>query len=103
HQITARRTAMLTLRQLLKLDAITSVAMGVLLLVAGGWLATILAIPVALLTGAGALLLPVAAFMTFMATRTPVPAGGAVFIIFGNIAWVIASAALMVGPWIAPN
>lgn len=60
-------------------------------------------IPAALLLPAGLILLPIAAFMAFVATRTVLSRPAVWLVIAGNAAWVVASLWLMTGGAIAPN
>jgi len=83
----------MTINKILAFDAFTCALMGMVLVLAGPALATLLALPQDLLLYAGYLLLPIAAFMAAMAWR-PVPAG-VWLIILGNLAWVLASAIVL--------
>ena len=85
------------------LDAALCLFTGLVLAVANAPIAAITAIPSGLLLWAGLLLLPVAAFMAFVASRRPVPALGLTLIVFGNLGWIVASLALLTGFWFAPN
>ncbi len=99
--ITARFS--LTLRRLLLLDAVTCLAMGIALIFANAPLAALTALPPDLLFGAGAVLLPCAAFMIVLASRvSPSPAGVRV-VIACNVLWVLASLLLPLWPGIDPN
>lgn len=91
------------LRQSLVADALISGATGLLMLLGAGVLDDLLAIPAALMRGAGLSLLPFAAALLHLARREqlPPPAIGAVIAI--NVAWVAASLLLLVSGWIAPN
>lgn len=91
------------LRQVLLFDAATCTAMGLLLLVATGALASWLELPATLLRYAGVMLLPIAAFMAWVATRHPIPRAGTLLVILGNWAWVVASLVLLVSGWVSPN
>lgn len=91
----------LPLGAVLRLDALTSGAMGILLLAAGGMLAPVLGLPEGLLRGAGLVLLPFAAFVLH-AARGPAPS--AVRVVIGlNLAWVAASLVLLVSGLVAPS
>ncbi|MDF2119122.1 hypothetical protein PY365_26480 [Roseiarcaceae bacterium H3SJ34-1] len=91
------------LRNILLLDAASGIIGGLLFILAAGPVAGLLALPAEFLRGAGAVLLPFAAFVLWVATRQPIPAR-AVWIVVGlNAVWVIESIALLVGSWIAPN
>jgi hypothetical protein len=91
------------LRRVLLIDAGTCVAMGALLLAAAFALASMLALPEPLLRYAGVSLLPIAAFMTWVATRSSLPRWGVWLVVAGNILWVVASISLLFGAWVSPN
>lgn len=91
------------LRRVLLIDSATCLAMGALLLVAAGALAAILALPEALLRFAGLSLLPIAAFIGWVATRGSIPRAGAWLVVAGNVLWVVASIGLLLGAWVSPN
>lgn len=92
-----------SLNALLALDAATCAAMGALLTLASGPLAELTSIPEAVVFRAGALLLPVAAFMAFGARVWPVPGWMAGAAIAGNALWAAASVLLPASGLIAPN
>lgn len=98
--ITARP---LRFRTIVGLDAATCLVMAALLLGGGGVLSGFLGIPQGLLTGAGAILVPVALFMAAVAARPSAPLWAAGLVIVGNAGWVLASLALALGPFIAPT
>lgn len=91
------------LRKLLMLDAVTCVVMGAALVATAPWLAGFTAIPAALLFYAGLALMPIAAFMAFIALRPTMPPAAVAAIVLGNVLWVIGSVGLLLGPWITPN
>ncbi len=99
----AASAAVARLRGLLKLDAATCALMGVLLLAAGGWLASWTGLDAVVLTVAGGLLLPVAAFMAWTAGRSMMPAWALAVIVLGNLGWVAASLLLPVAGLLHPN
>ena len=92
-----------TLRTLLTLDAVTCSLMGGLLLAASGPLADLTQIPAGFLSGAGMLLLPVAAFMVAVARLRPIPGWAALMVVLGNALWVVASVTLPASGVLAPN
>lgn len=92
-----------SLRNILLADAATCVAMGLLLVAGAEPLAKLLSLPKPLLTYAGAALLPVAAFIVWVATRTRPNVPATWFVIVGNVAWVLASFALLVSGWVSPS
>ena len=85
----------LFLRRTLFADAASCAAMGLALVLLGEPLAPYLGIQASLLQIAGASLLPVAAFMAWVATRE-LPAFGAWLVIAGNAAWIAGSIAVLV-------
>ncbi len=91
------------LRRVLLIDAATSIACGLLLAGAAGPLTDLLGLPAALLRGAGLGLLPIAAFILFVATRAAVPRLLVWLVIAGNVIWAIDSLALLATPWVAPT
>src|SRR5512139_81442 len=79
------------LPQVLRIDAMTSLAMGLLLVVAHELLAPLLGLPATLLLASGLALFPCAALM-WLAGRPPRPVAALVWVvILGNAAWVLAS------------
>jgi hypothetical protein len=91
------------LRSVLLVDAATCVASGVLMTLGSGPIASVTAIPPALLLYAGLSLFPIAAFMAVTATRPVIPRLAVWLIIDGNVLWVAGSLWLMVGSTIAPT
>lgn len=91
------------LRTLLLLDAATCTLMGAVLTLGTDLLAAWTAIPAALLFYAGAVLFPVALFMTVVATRVRANRAAVRLVVAGNGLWVATSLGLLVGGWIAPN
>jgi len=91
------------LRGALLADAIASGAMGLLLAIAAAPLAKLLALPDAFLREAGLLLIPYALFVGYLGSRTRLPVTLAWVIVVGNATYVLASFALLVSPWLAPN
>jgi hypothetical protein len=94
---------MFNLNGLLAIDAITCAAMGALLMVAAGPVAALTALPAPFLFWAGAVLLPIAAFMALSARLRPIPAAAAALVVLGNIGWVIASLLLPALGFVTPN
>ena len=91
------------LRRALLVDAAISGGTGVLLVLAGGMLARLLGVPEALLRYAGVVLIPFAIYVGVIARREMAPRASVLTIIGLNLAWVIASAWLVVGGSIQPN
>ena len=92
-----------SLRMLFFIDAATCVLMGLGLLVASGPLSTLLGLPVPLLEYAGFALLPIAAFIVWVAVRPRLFHAAPWAVIAGNVAWVGASIALLAVAWVSPN
>lgn len=91
------------LRAALWLDAAASGVTGVLMLVGSDLLAGPLGLPAVLLRAAGLILLPYAGFVALVARRD-VPSPGAVrAVIACNVAWVVASIAILAQGWVAPT
>ena len=86
---------MTTLRRVLFADAASCVGMGLFLALLAEPLAPMLGLPGALQRYAGFALLPVGAFMAWVATRPQLPLAGVWTVIVGNVGWVAASAALL--------
>jgi hypothetical protein len=91
------------LRRVLVVDAVTSGAMGVAMIAFAELFASLLQLPVELVSEAGIVLLPFAAFVGFVASR-PEPTRIAVWIIIAlNALWVVDSIMLLFSGWVAPN
>jgi hypothetical protein len=91
------------LRRVLAFDALTCAAMGLLLLLATAPLVALLGLPHMLLVEAGAILLAFALFILWAMrslAHTLWPLGA---VIAGNLLWVLASFALLAGPWLQPT
>jgi hypothetical protein len=91
------------LRPVLLADAAASGATGLLVLVGGGFLEDLLGIPAALLCAAGLILLPYVAFVAYVGTRESLARPPIWAVIVCNVLWTVASALLLMGPWIAPT
>ena len=91
------------LRRLLAADAATCVATGLLLLFGAGALEPWLGLPPTLMRYAGASLLPIAAFIAYVATRDSSPRVLVWAVIAGTAAWTFDSIALLFTGWIAPT
>ena len=91
------------LRRVLVVDALASAASGIAMIAFAEVLADLLQLPVDLVSEAGIVLLPFAAFVGFVASRSE-PARFAVWAIIGlNILWVVDSILLLFTGWVAPN
>jgi hypothetical protein len=91
------------LRRVLAVDAIGCAVSGVALLAASAPIAGLTGLPVGLVEGAGAALLPFAAFLGWTASRATPPAGAVWTIIALNALWVIGSLAVAAGFGAQPN
>ena len=83
------------IRRVLFVDAATCVATGLFLALLAAPLAPFLGLPADLLLYAGLALLPIAAFIAWVAAREQISAAGVRLVIVGNAAWVLASLALL--------
>ena len=91
------------LRRVLVVDAVSSGAMGVAMVALAELLAELLQLPVDLISEAGIVLLPFAAFVALVASRRE-PSRIAVWVIIAlNAVWVIDSIVLLFTGWVAPN
>ena len=91
------------LRWILLADAATCVAMGLVLALAAHALSGPLNLPVPLLQYSGLALLPIAAYIAWVATRKNPPSVGVALVIAGNALWIAASVALLVSGWVSPS
>lgn len=91
------------LRRVLTLDAVTSAAMGALLLLAMSPLTGLLGLPRPLLLWAGLSLLPFAAFVGWLATRELPPRAGVWAVVIINAFWAVDSLLLLVAGWFEPT
>lgn len=91
------------LRRVLMLDAVTSGAMGLLLIVGAGLLGPFLNLPVPLLRGVGLSFIPFVALVSFAATRMPASRSLGLTVAILNAVWVVASLWLLISGKVAPN
>lgn len=91
------------LRNALALDAAACAGMGLLLAAAAGPLSGLLGFPPAFLRGAGLVLLPCAALLTWFASGTVLPRLAVLAVIGVNILWVADSIAILVMGWFQPT
>ena len=82
-------------RRVLFVDAATCVATGLFLALLAVPLAPVLGLDANLLLYAGLALLPIAAFIAWVATRERISPAGVWLVIIGNGLWVLASLALL--------
>jgi len=85
------------LQTVLRIDAATCVATGLLMTAASGPISGFTQIPTGLLMSAGLSLLPIAVFIALVASRAPIWKLGVWLVIVGNIGWVLASLWLLTG------
>lgn len=85
----------LFLRRILALDAASCVVMGLAMGLAAAPLASLFGLPDDLLRAAGLLLLPLAAFIGWLASRAAPPPLLVWIVIVGNLAWTAQSFALL--------
>ena len=91
------------LRRVLVVDAVSSGAMGLAMVAFAELFADLLQLPLELISEAGIVLLPFAAFVGFVASRRE-PARIAVWAIIAlNVVWVVDSIVLLFTGWVAPN
>lgn len=91
------------LRNVLRADALSCVACGVLQVVFTGQMAQLLGLPGALLAYTGGFLLVYAAVVAFVSTRDPLPRALVWVLVAGNLGWAIACALLLVSGRVAPS
>jgi len=91
------------LRRVLVVDAVFSGVSGIAMIMFAELLASLLQLPVDLISEAGIVLLPFAAFVGFVASRSE-PSRFAVWAIIAiNIVWAVDSIVLLFTGWVAPN
>lgn len=90
-------------RTLLWVDALSCAAMGAALLAAPVVLGAWTALPPTLLSGAGLVLLPTAAFMVWLARGPAVPSWGLTLVVIGNVLWAALSLLLPMTGQVSPN
>ncbi|HTU11899.1 MAG TPA: hypothetical protein VMG08_13495 [Allosphingosinicella sp.] len=81
----------LFLRRILALDSLSCLGMGLLLALGAASLAPLFGLPETLLRFAGLALLPVGAFMGWLASRPMPPRALVLVVILGNLAWTAES------------
>lgn len=91
------------LRAGLTLDAVGSGAMALLQLAATAQLAAWLQLPHPLLLGTGLFMLGYAALTGWMARAQRLPAALVRLVVFGNVGWAVAAAALLLAGAVAPS
>lgn len=91
------------LRRVLAFDAVTSGAVGLLLIVAAGTLGPFLNLPVPLLRGVGLSFIPFVALVAYAATRRPASRALGLTVAALNAVWVVLSFAVLVTGAVTPN
>ena len=91
------------LRNLLLVDATTSLGAGVVMAAGASFLAPLLALPSGLLFWAGLALFPFAAMLVVLARRAGVSRIALIDIAAINVLWVAASFGIMLGGLVQPN
>jgi hypothetical protein len=91
------------LRQLVLADGLVSGVTGVALALAAGPLNDLLGLPTMLLRVAGLSLLPYAAALLYLGTRTTISRSGAWAVVGLNLIWAAASMLLLLTGWVDPT
>ena len=91
------------LRRVLFADAASCAGMGLGMMLFAAPLASLLNLPADAIGEVGILLLPCAAFITYLATRRSPPRAGVWVVIALNVLWVVESLALLFTDWVQPN
>src|SRR3954451_6834673 len=93
----------LLLGRALLADSIFSGVSAVLLTFGASALASLLSLPQALLRETGLFLVAYAALVGWLGTRPSIPRPLVWIVVAGNVAWALASVALLFTGWVAPN
>lgn len=93
----------LFLRRVLLADAAASAATGLLLGLGADLLEPLLGLPAALMRVAGYALLPFAALVALLATRSTIPRAGVWAVVAVNALWVIDSIGLLLSGQVSPT
>jgi hypothetical protein len=96
-----RRTPLLT--RALQADTVLTGGFGILLAAAATPLAGLLGLPEPLLRWAGIVLLPITAFLAYLATRPVPPTRGVQAVIAINVLWTVDSIGLLFTGWVDPG
>lgn len=96
-------TPSLFLRRALMLDAIATLATGILLVAGTGLLQALLNLPASIMTYAGAFCVAWAGFVGILGTRAKLPAAAVWTVIVGNAAWTLGSLVLLVSGYVSPS
>lgn len=85
------------LRNVLRADALSCAACGVLQVIFPTAMAGLLGLPEPLLSYSGEFLLVYAAFVAWLSTRQPIPRALVWLLVVGNMAWALACGAVLLG------
>ncbi|MFC5521382.1 hypothetical protein [Polaromonas jejuensis] len=91
------------LRNVLRVDALSCVACGLLQVALTGTMARLLGLPETLLAYTGEFLLMYAAAVAFISTRKPVPRSLVWALVAGNLAWAAGCVLLLVSGRVSPS
>jgi hypothetical protein len=91
------------MRPVLLADAAITGTTALLMLAGAKPLADLLDLPVALLAGAGAVLVPYVGYLLWLANRNVMPRAGIAVTIAANLAWAIGCGVLLIGGSLEPN
>lgn len=91
------------MRNVLRIDALSCVACGLLQMAFPAQLAELLRLPPALLAYTGEFLLVYAAVVAFVSTRKPIPRNVVWLLVAGNLGWAAACVLLLVSGSVQPT
>lgn len=91
------------LRRVLLADAVSGLAMGMLLVLGAGTLEPLFGLPAGLLREAGLVLLPIAAFVAYVGMRRTLSRRMVWAVIICNALWVADSFVLLLSGWVTPT
>ena len=91
------------LRFVIIADALATAGTGLLMVTLGGALEPLLGIPASLMHYAGLGLLPYAAVVGYLGSRTRVPRWAILAVVVGNVLWTVDSVLLLLTGWVEPT
>jgi hypothetical protein len=91
------------LRRVLFADAASCAGMGLGMMLFAAPVSQLLDLPAQRIDEVGLLLLPCAAFVAYLATKSSPPRLGVWAVIVLNVIWVVESFALLFAGWVSPN
>ncbi len=91
------------LRNVLRIDALSCLACGLLQVVAPSQMARLMHLPQALVGYTGEFLLAYAAAVALVSTRSPIPRGAVWVLVAGNLGWALACVLLLLSGLASPN